>query len=96
MDRSRCLAEHWYGRAAVIDTSPLRRRRIFSRINPPRFTNVVIGGGVTPVVGFHIGASVTHGGWMRAGEGPGVTAQQDATVITVESEFSVAHTKLAG
>jgi hypothetical protein len=85
----------WYGRAAVIDTSPLRRRRIFSRINPPRFTNVVIGGGVTPVVGFHIGASVTHGGWMRAGEAPAITAQQDATVVTVESEFSVAHTKLA-
>ena len=58
----------WDGRAAVIDTSALRRRRIFARTNPPRFTNVVIGGGVTPVVGLHIGASVTHGGWMRAGE----------------------------
>jgi hypothetical protein len=87
--------QRWYGRAGVIDTSPLRRRRIFSRTNPPRFTNVVIGGGVTPVVGFHVGASVTHGGWMRPGEGPAVTSQLNATVITLESEFSVAHTRLA-
>ena len=88
--------QHWYGRTAVIDTSPLRRRRIFSRTNPPRFTNVVVGGGVMPIVGLHVGASVTHGGWMRAGEATGVTADRDATVITVESEFSIAHTKVAG
>ena len=87
---------HWYGHAAVIDTSPLRRRRIFSRTNPPRFTNVVVGGGVMPIVGLTIGASVTQGGWMRAGEGPNVTADLDATVVTVESEFSIAYTKLAG
>ena len=88
--------EHWYGHAAVIDTSPLRRRRIFSRTNPPRFTNVVVGGGVMPIVGLNIGASVTQGGWMRAGEAPNVTSDLDATVITVESEFAIAYTKLAG
>ena len=87
---------HWYGRAAVIDTSPLRRRRIFSRSNPPRFTNLVVGGGVRPLVGLHVGGSVTHGGWMRAGEATGVTTDRDATVITVESEFSIAYTKVAG
>jgi hypothetical protein len=87
---------YWYGRAAVIDTSPLRRRRVFSRSNPPRFTNVVVGGGVMPIVGLHVGASVTHGGWMRAGEATGVTTDRDATVFTVESEFSIAYTKVAG
>ncbi|HEY5618351.1 MAG TPA: hypothetical protein VIK60_10415 [Vicinamibacterales bacterium] len=87
---------HWYGHAAMIDTSPLRRRRILSRTNPPRFTNVVVGGGVMPFVGLTIGASVTHGGWMRAGEIPTVTTDQDATVVTVESEFSFAHTRLSG
>lgn len=85
---------YWDLRGSVIDTSPLRRRRILSRTNPPRFTNVVIGGGVTPVVGFRVGASVTHGGWARAGESPGVTATQDATIVTIESEFSYAYTKL--
>ncbi len=86
----------WDVRAAVIDTSPLRPRRIFARANPPRFVNVVVGGGVTPVVGLRFGASVTRGGWQRAGETPEVTADRDATVITVESEYSFAYTKLAG
>ena len=86
----------WDARAAVVDTSPLRRRRIFSRVNPPRFTNVVVGGGITPVVGLRVGASVTHGGWLRAGENPVVTADRNATIVTVETEFSFAHTKLAG
>lgn len=85
---------HWDLRGGVLDTSPLRRRRILSRTNPPRFTNVVIGGGVTPFVGFRLGASMTHGGWQRAGESPVVTATQDATVVTIESEFSYAYTKL--
>ena len=46
-------------------------------------------------VGFRVGASVARGGWARAGESPAVTADRDATVVTVESEFSFAFTKLA-
>jgi hypothetical protein len=88
--------KHWDARAAVIDTSPLRTRRIFSSTNPPRFDNVVIGGGVTPFVGFRVGASVTHGGWQRANESPTVTENRDATIVTVESEFSFRYTKLLG
>ena len=87
---------HWDARAAVIDTSPLRTRRIFARANPPRFTNVVLGGGVTPIVGVRIGASVTRGGWQRAGETPLVTDDHDATIVTVESEVSVAYTRITG
>lgn len=87
---------HWDTRAAVIDTSPLRRRRIISSVNPPRFGNIVAGGGVTPFVGFRVGASVARGGWARAGESPTVTEDLEATVFTVESEFSYAFTKLAG
>ena len=86
----------WDARAALIDTSPLRRRRLISDANPPQFANIVGGAGVTPVVGFRVGASVTHGGWQRAGESPAITADRDATVVTVESEFSFAYTKLAG
>lgn len=87
---------HWDARAAIIDTSPLRTRRVFGQSNPPRFANVVIGGGVTPVVGLRVGTSVTHGGWQRAGETPLVTADRDATIVTVESEFSFRYTKLTG
>jgi hypothetical protein len=86
----------WDARAAIVDTSPLRRRRIFSRTNPPRFTNVIVGGGVTPVVGFRVGASVSRGGWLKAGESPLTTADHGATIVTIESEFSYAYTKLAG
>jgi hypothetical protein len=86
----------WDARAGILDTSPLRRRRIFSQSNPPRFATITAGAGVTPVVGFRVGGSVTHGGWQRAGESPGLTANRDATIVTLESEFSFAYTKLAG
>lgn len=101
-------AQHWDARVAVMDTSPLRLRRVFptvvvdpvtnvrTKINPPRFTNVVLGGGITPFVGFRVGASVTRGGWLRAGESPTITEDRSATVATVESELSFRHTSLAG
>jgi len=85
----------WDARAAVIDTSPLRRRRIISTVNPPRFGNVVVGGGVTPFVGLRFGASVTQGGWARSGESPAIVEDRDATIVTAETEFSFAFTKLA-
>jgi len=56
---------------------------------------VVIGGGVTPFVGFRVGASLTHGGWLRAGESPAITVDRDATLVTVETELSFRHTSLA-
>ncbi len=86
---------HWDARAAVMDTSPLRNRRVFGPVNP-RFANVVVGGGVTPFVGFRVGASVTRGGWLRAGESPTITVDRSASVVTVESELSFRHTSLAG
>jgi hypothetical protein len=89
-------ATHWDARAAVIDTSPLRPHRIFSPVSVPHFYNTVVGGGVTPFIGFRVGATFTYGGWMAAGEAPGVTAQQDASVLSIESEYAVRYTKLAG
>lgn len=87
---------HWDARAGVIDASPTRPREVFTETNPPRFANVVAGGGITPFVGFRMGASVTRGGWMRAGESPSITADHDATIVTIESEFSFRYTKLSG
>jgi hypothetical protein len=87
---------HWDARTAVMDTSPLRLRRVFGPLNPPRFTNVVVGGGVTPFVGFRVGASIARGGWLRAGESPTITADRSASVVTLESELSFRHTSLAG
>jgi hypothetical protein len=86
----------WDTRVAVIDTSPLRTRRIFASTNPPRFDNVVVGGGITPFIGFRVGGSVTRGGWQRAGETLAITEDRDATIITVESEYSFRFTKIVG
>lgn len=86
----------WDSRVALIDTSPLRSRRVFAAANPPRFATVVAGAGVTPVVGWRTGVTVARGGWLRAGENPAATDDRDATVVALETEFSVAYTKLAG
>jgi hypothetical protein len=86
---------HWDARAALIDASPMRPRRVFAERNPPRFQNIVVGGGVTPVVGLRVGGSVTRGGWLRAGELPGISADQGATVLTLETELSYRHTKVS-
>jgi hypothetical protein len=96
---------HWDARVAVIDTTPMRMRMVISDANPPRFANVVFGGGITPVIGWHIGASVTHGGWQRAlsqGAAPAVVApvqeaaRFDATVVTIESQYAFRFTTVAG
>jgi hypothetical protein len=89
---------HWDARAAVLDTSPIRVRRVFAGnfANPPRIPTVVVGGGVTPFVGVRIGGSVTRTGWQRAGESAAITLDRDATVYTVESEVSFRYTRLMG
>jgi hypothetical protein len=87
---------HWDARAALIDTSPLRTRRTFYNENPPRFANVIAGVGITPFVGLRVGATVTHGGWQRAGESPLITGDRNATIVNVESEFSYRYTQVAG
>jgi hypothetical protein len=87
---------HWDARAALIDTSPLRTRRTFGEGNPPRFANVVIGGGVTPFVGLRVGGSVTHGGWRKADEVPLSPSDRQATIVTVEAELSYRFTKVTG
>jgi hypothetical protein len=86
----------WDARAAVIDTSPLRMRRVFAQTNPPRFANVVLGAGITPFIGFRVGASITRGGWQHAGESPAVTEDRSATIVAIESEFSYRYTKVSG
>jgi hypothetical protein len=87
---------HWDARAAIIDTSPLRPRRIFAQTNPPQFANLVVGGGVTPFVGFRVGTSVARGGWVNTETSPTFAANHDATVVTAEAELSFRYTKLSG
>lgn len=86
----------WDVRAAVIDTSPVRSRRTFGDNNPPRFANVVVGGGVTPFVGLRVGGSITRGAWRRADELPFSESDRMATMATAEAELSFRYTKLGG
>lgn len=82
--------KRWDARAALIDTTPLRMRMVLSETNPPRFANVVVGGGFTPMIGLRVGGSVTHGGWQTA------TAGDAATVVTLESQYAFRFTTVSG
>jgi hypothetical protein len=86
----------WDARAAVIDTTPLRSRRIIGSNTTPRFTNVVMGGGITPIVGLRVGGSVTRGGWKRASELPLSSDTLDATLVTVEADYSFRYSRVIG
>jgi len=88
--------ERWDARAAVVDHSPLRTRRVFAQTNPPRFPNVVFGGGITPIVGVRVGASITAGGWQQEGETAFASEDRAATIATVETEISFRHTRILG
>ena len=41
-------------------------------------------------------ASLARGGWLKAGETPAVSADRDATVLTIESELAFRYTRLLG
>lgn len=89
----------WDARAAFIDTSPLRARRVFADLsppNPPRLPTIVFGGGLTPVVGVRVGASVARGIWERVGEGSAMTSARRATVTTLEADIAYRHTHVQG
>jgi hypothetical protein len=51
---------------------------------------------VTPIVGMRVGASITRGGWQRAGESPFITTDRSATVATVEADLSFRYTRVTG
>jgi len=83
-------ALHWDVRASIIDTSPLRPRRVFARefTNPPRLRNVVVGGGLTPFVGVRVGGSVTRGDWQHEGESAAADQDRPATIATIEADLA--------
>lgn len=90
-------ASRWDVRTALIDTSPSRPRRIFSDgtpPNPPRLTNVIIGGGVTPFIGVRLGTSLTRGHWSSAAESPTTSEPRFSTVATVEADVAYRRTRV--
>jgi hypothetical protein len=52
---------HWDVRGGVTDATPTRARSVFSSANPPSATQVVVGGGVTPITGMRFGGAMAVG-----------------------------------
>lgn len=52
---------HWDVRGGVTDATPTRARSVFSSANPPGATQVVVGGGVTPITGMRFGGAMAVG-----------------------------------
>ena len=89
---------HWDARAGVTDQTPTRRRNVFGSGQPAAAVQMVGGGGYTPVTGLRIGASLAHGAYRESSGAatPLPEAGSDVTVFTVEGEYTVGYTRLAG
>ena len=61
-------ATRWDLRLGVADGSPVRLRGVVRNNQSPRTPQLVVGGGVTPVTGFRIGATFVRGDYARAEE----------------------------
>jgi hypothetical protein len=97
----------WDGRAAVLNSAPARLYALGAATNPKATPAVVVGGGVTPIVGLRVGAAVAHGNYAVDGEitpyfgappapfGP-PPSHLAMTMANVEAEWAFAGTKLAG
>lgn len=87
----------WDLRAAITDSSPIRGRPFFGDNLPPRMTNLIVGGGVTPRIGLRLGAAVASGSYATASEVRDATADgRRASLLQVEGEWSFGYTRIAG
>lgn len=83
----------WDLRGGVTDSTPARPRAQLEAGQHPAMAQVIAGGGITPRAGLRIGVGVARGGYRKAG--PGVS-KGIATVLNVEGEYTVNHTRLSG
>jgi hypothetical protein len=89
----------WDLRAGITDSTPARERNVFASDRPAAMRQFVVGGGITPVVGFRLGAGLARGAYRRSEASVPDPTAVDATGVTVlnlEAEYSFAHTKLSG
>jgi hypothetical protein len=88
---------HWDARAAVVSTAPTRIYAIGAVTNPRATPVVAIGGGVTPITGLRLGASMAHGLYATREEIT-VPASQGRmmTMAGGEGEWAFGGTKISG
>lgn len=86
---------HWDARAAVVTTSPTRIYMLGNSLNPKQSPNVVVGAGVTPIVGLRVGVAAAHGAYATADEVNATVADaRDATIVGAEAEYAFGYTVL--
>ncbi|HEY7292041.1 MAG TPA: hypothetical protein VH583_19555 [Vicinamibacterales bacterium] len=86
----------WDARAAVVNAAPTRGWAIGANNNPHATPVVEAGGGITPVIGLRLGASVAHGQYVTADEVTRGSEGREMTLVSVEGEYAFAYTKLSG
>ena len=94
----------WDARGGVTDGTPARLRKLFAG-GPDAAAQLVAGGGFSPVTGMRLGTGVAHGRYREtaaplqdaqdAPELPVMTGQA-ATLVNVEAEYAVGHTRVSG
>ena len=88
---------HWDTRAAVVNSAPTRIYAIGAVTNPRATPVFVAGGGVTPITGLRLGASLAHG--LYATREEITVAVPDGRAMTMasgEGEWAFDGTKISG
>lgn len=83
----------WDLRGGVTDSSPARPRAQLKDDQAPAMTQLIAGGGITPRAGLRIGVGLARGGYRKAAAG---VPKGVATVLNLEGEFAINHTRLSG
>ena len=89
----------WDLRAGLTDSTPARERNVFASDRPAAMRQVIVGGGVTPIVGLRVGAGLARGEYRRAEASHPDPAAADAsgvTILNLEAEYSFGHTTFSG
>lgn len=88
----------WDARAGVVDGTPASPRNVFAESRPPAHAQLVLGGGVSPIIGLRLGAAFVHGRYEKVSTtiaGPEL-GPRTATMFNVEGEYAFGHTRFAG
>ncbi len=90
-------ASRWDARAALVSSAPTRKYVINNHDNPHATPVVVIGGGITPLVGLRIGAAYATGLYAH-GEEFAVPRENGRGVrmVNVEGEYAFGYTRISG
>ena len=83
----------WDVRGGIIDATPARPRAVGATDQAAAMPQAVLGGGVSPVAGFRVGAGLAHGGYRRATD---ALPRASATIFNIEAEYAFNQTRLSG